>query len=68
MKYKVLLTPVEPSVYDQPNYSGVLADYDVEVVSEIEAETWLLLVSVRKIPTILSTGMITSSICIDGIT
>ena len=48
MKYKVLLTPVETSVYDQPNYSGVLADYDVEVVSEIEAETWLCSFLSRK--------------------
>ena len=37
MRYKVLITPVEPSVDGQPNYSGVLADYDIEAVSEIEA-------------------------------
>lgn len=37
MRYKVLITPVEPSVNDRPNYSGVLADYDIEAASEIEA-------------------------------
>ena len=37
MRYKVLITPVEPSVEDRPNYSGVLADYDIEAASEIEA-------------------------------
>lgn len=38
MRYKVLITPVEPSINDRPNYSGVLADYDIEADSETEAE------------------------------
>ena len=37
MRYKLLITPVEPSVNDRPIYSGVLTDYDIEAVSEIEA-------------------------------
>ncbi|MDN5836005.1 MAG: hypothetical protein L0H12_01480 [Nitrosospira sp.] len=37
MIYKVLITPVEPSIDDRPNYSGVLADYDIEASSNIEA-------------------------------
>lgn len=37
MRYKVLITPAEPSVEDRPNYSGVLADYDIDATSEIEA-------------------------------
>ncbi len=38
MKYKVLITPVEPSIDTHPNFSGVLADYEVEANSESEAE------------------------------
>lgn len=38
MTYKVLITPIEPSIDDRPNFSGVLADYDIEADSEIEAE------------------------------
>lgn len=37
MIYKVLITPVQPSIEDRPNYSGILADYDIEAVSETEA-------------------------------
>ena len=38
MIYKVLITHVEPSVNDRPNYSGVLADYEIEASSEAEAK------------------------------
>jgi len=38
MKYKVLITPVEPSIDDQPNFSGLLASYDIEASSEAVAE------------------------------
>jgi hypothetical protein len=38
MKYKVLITPVEPSIDTHPNFSGVLANYEVEANSESEAE------------------------------
>lgn len=37
MKYKVLITPVEPSIDTHPNFSGVLANYEVEANSESEA-------------------------------
>lgn len=37
MIYKVLITPVEPSINDMPNYSGVLAAYDIEASSEVVA-------------------------------
>jgi hypothetical protein len=37
MIYKVLITHVQPSVNDRPNYSGVLADYEIEAASEGEA-------------------------------
>jgi hypothetical protein len=37
MIYKVLITHVEPSVNDRPNYSGVLADYEIDAASENEA-------------------------------
>ena len=38
MIYKVLITPVEPSIDDRPNFSGLLADYEIEADSETEAE------------------------------
>jgi hypothetical protein len=38
MKYKVLITPIEPSVDDHPNFTGVLADYEIDASSEAEAE------------------------------
>jgi hypothetical protein len=38
MKYKILITPVEPSIDTHPNFSGVLANYEVEANSESEAE------------------------------
>ena len=38
MIYKVLITPVEPSIDDRPNFSGLLADYEIEADSESEAE------------------------------
>ncbi|SOD40799.1 hypothetical protein [Nitrosovibrio sp. Nv4] len=34
MIYKVLIAPVEPSINDGPNFSGVLAAYDIEASSE----------------------------------
>lgn len=34
MIYKVLITPVEPSINDGPNFSGILAAYDIEASSE----------------------------------
>ena len=37
MKYKVLITPVEPSIDTHSNFSGVLADYEIEANSESEA-------------------------------
>jgi hypothetical protein len=37
MKYKVLITPVQPSVDTHSNFSGVLADYEVDANSESEA-------------------------------
>ncbi|MBA4142813.1 MAG: hypothetical protein H0X43_07365 [Nitrosospira sp.] len=37
MKYKVLITAVEPSIDDHPSFSGVLADYEIETGSEAEA-------------------------------
>jgi hypothetical protein len=37
MKYKVLITPVVPSIDTHPNFSGVLANYEVEANSESEA-------------------------------
>lgn len=37
MRYKVLIAPVEPSINDVPDYTGVLADYDIEADSETEA-------------------------------
>jgi hypothetical protein len=37
MKYKVLIAPVEPSINAMPNYSGLLADYEIEATSEAEA-------------------------------
>ncbi|PSJ15942.1 hypothetical protein [Nitrosomonas supralitoralis] len=37
MIYKVLIAPVEPSINAAPNYSGLLADYEIEASSEIEA-------------------------------
>jgi hypothetical protein len=37
MKYKVLIAPVEPSINAMPNYSGVLATYDIEASSEAVA-------------------------------
>jgi hypothetical protein len=38
MKYKVLIAPVEPSVDDHPNFTGVLVDYEIDASSEAEAE------------------------------
>ncbi|SEA71436.1 hypothetical protein [Nitrosospira multiformis] len=38
MIYKVLITPVEPSIDDRPNFSGLLADYEIEANSKTEAE------------------------------
>jgi hypothetical protein len=38
MIYKVLIVPVEPSIKDEPNFSGVLASYDIEASSEEVAE------------------------------
>ena len=38
MIYKVLITHIEPNARDRPNYSGVLADYDIEAISETEAK------------------------------
>jgi hypothetical protein len=38
MIYKVLITHVQPSVNDRPNYSGVLAGYEIEAASEGEAK------------------------------
>ncbi|MBS0300017.1 MAG: hypothetical protein JSR32_08860 [Proteobacteria bacterium] len=37
MIYKVLITSVEPSINDTPNFSGLLADYEIEASSVIEA-------------------------------
>ena len=37
MKYKVLITPVAPSVDAHPNFTGVLANYEVDANSEPEA-------------------------------
>ncbi|SCY38757.1 hypothetical protein SAMN05216420_105159 [Nitrosospira sp. Nl5] len=37
MAYKVLITPIQPSIEDRPNYSGILADYNIEAASETEA-------------------------------
>ena len=37
MKYKVLITPVAPSVDTHPNFTGVLANYEVDANSESEA-------------------------------
>ena len=34
MIYKVLITPVEPSINDGPNFSGILAAYNIEASSE----------------------------------
>lgn len=39
MIYKILIAPVEPSIDDRPNFSGVLADYMIEADSEAEAES-----------------------------
>jgi hypothetical protein len=38
MKYKVLIAPVEPSINDEPNFSGLLAEYQIEASSEAAAE------------------------------
>lgn len=38
MKYKVLITPIEPSVDDHPNFTGVLADYEIDASSDADAE------------------------------
>ena len=38
MKFRVLITPVEPSVDDRPNFTGVLANYEIEASSEAEAD------------------------------
>lgn len=38
MKYKVLIAPIEPSINDEPNFSGILASYDIEASSEEVAE------------------------------
>jgi hypothetical protein len=37
MKYKVLITPGTPSIDTHPNFTGVLADYEVDANSEFEA-------------------------------
>ena len=37
MKYKVLITPVAPSVDTHPNFTGVLANYELDANSESEA-------------------------------
>jgi hypothetical protein len=37
MKYKVLIAPVAPSVDTHPNFAGVLANYEVDANSELEA-------------------------------
>ena len=37
MKYKVMIVPVEPSINAMPNYSGVLAEYEIEASSETDA-------------------------------
>lgn len=37
MKYKVLITPVAPSLDTHPNFTGILADYEVDANSEFEA-------------------------------
>jgi hypothetical protein len=37
MKYKVLIAPVAPSVDTHPNFTGVLANYEVDANSESEA-------------------------------
>jgi len=61
MMYKVLIAPIEPSIDDRPNYSGILADYDIEAGSETEAgDLGVYSVSVRKIPIVPATAMITS--------
>ena len=38
MIYRVMITPVEPSIDELPNFSGLLADYEIEADSELEAE------------------------------
>ncbi len=38
MIYKVLIAPVEPSINATPDYSGLLADYEIEASTETEAE------------------------------
>jgi hypothetical protein len=37
MKCKVLIAPVAPSVDTHPNFTGVLANYEVDANSESEA-------------------------------
>jgi hypothetical protein len=37
MKYNVLIAPVAPSVDTHPNFTGVLANYEVDANSELEA-------------------------------
>jgi hypothetical protein len=61
MKYKVLITPVEPSVDDHPNFTGVPADYEIDANSEADAEDIApLTVSARRTASVFITGMITS--------
>jgi len=38
MKYKVFIAPVEPSIDDEPNFSGILASYEIEATSEAVAK------------------------------
>ena len=38
MKYKVFIAPVEPSINAKPNYSGLLASYEIEARSEAVAK------------------------------
>jgi hypothetical protein len=37
MKYKVLIAPVAPSIDTHPNFTGVLANYEVNANSDSEA-------------------------------
>jgi hypothetical protein len=38
MKYKIFIAPVEPSIDDEPNFSGILASYEIEASSEAVAK------------------------------
>ena len=61
MIYKVLITPVEPSIDDRPNFSGLLADYEIEADSETEAENLAFARFCGRVPFAHTTGMITLS-------